>query len=611
MSAQTSDVSSTNALSLGRRRGVYEAIFGRRDIRSFRPDPIPDDVLARILDAAHHAGSVGFMQPWDFLAIKALETRTAVQALFERERQAAACFYDEPRRSEYLALKLEGIVEAPLNLCITCDPTRGGEVLGRNSIPETDVYSTCCAVQNLWLAARAEGVGVGWVSILKTARLRAILGIPPHIIPVAYLCLGYVDAFPARPTLATAGWRQRLALHEVVAYESWGRRDDPHWQGLSQALTTPAGGVAPMRRGLGRVLDTIAAIATPDEAAMAAARARQDTLTKPPGSLGQLEAVALQLAGITSQERPSLARQAIIVMAGDHGVVTEGVSAYPAAVTSQIVANFLQGGAAINVLARAIGARVVVVDVGVATPVAGAGLVTRKVAAGTRNMAEGAALTRAEVLQAIEVGLDVLDEQFAIGLDVVALGEMGIGNTTAASAITAALTGLPVATVTGRGTGIDTVGLAHNIAVVERALTINAPDPSDPLDVLTKVGGLEIAGLVGVVLGAAARRIPVVVDGFIAGVAALVAVELCPRARAYLIAAHVSAEVGHRAILERLDLRPLLDLGLRLGEGSGAALALPLITAAARLLAEMATFAEAGVVTREDETATAATALTT
>ena len=610
-SAQTSDVSSTNALSPERRRGVYEAIFGRRDIRSFRPDPIPDDVLARILDAAHHAGSVGFMQPWDFLVVKGAETRTSVQALFERERRAAACFYDEPRRADYLALKLEGIVEAPLNLCITCDPTRGGEVLGRNSIPETDVYSTCCAVQNLWLAARAEGVGVGWVSILKTARLRAILGIPPHIIPVAYLCLGYVDAFPARPTLATAGWRQRLALREVVAYESWGRRDDPHWQGLSQALTTPTGGVAPMRRGLGRVLDTIAAIAPPDEAAMAAARARQDTLTKPPGSLGQLEAVALQLAGITGQERPSLARQAIIVMAGDHGVVTEGVSAYPAAVTSQMVANFLQGGAAVNVLARAIGARVVVVDVGVATPVAGAGLITRKVAAGTRNMAEGAALTRAEMLQAIEVGLDVLDEQFAIGLDVVALGEMGIGNTTAASAITAALTGLPVATVTGRGTGIDTVGLAHKIAVVERALTINAPDPSDPLDVLTKVGGLEIAGLVGVVLGAAERRIPVVVDGFIAGVAALVAVELCPRARAYLIAAHVSAEVGHRAILERLDLRPLLDLGLRLGEGSGAALALPLITAAARLLAEMATFAEAGVATREDETATAATALTT
>jgi len=594
----------TNALPDERRRGVYEAIYGRRDIRTFRPDPIPDDVLARILDAAHHAGSVGFMQPWEFVAIKSMETRAAVRALFERERQAAACFYDEPRRTDYLALKLEGIVEAPLNLCVTCDPTRGGEVLGRNSIPETDVYSTCCAVQNLWLAARAEGVGVGWVSVLKTAHLRAILGIPPHVIPVAYLCLGYVDAFPARPTLATAGWRQRLALGEVVAYESWGRRDEPTWQGLRRTIAAPGDAAPPPRHGLGRLLDTIAAIAPLGEAALATARARQDTLTKPPGSLGRLETLAIRLAGITGQGRPAVDRQAIIVMAGDHGVAVEGVSAYPAAVTPQMVANFLQGGAAINVLARAAGARVVVVDVGVAVPVAGAGLVVRKVAPGTRNMVEGPAMTQAEVLRAIEVGLDVVEEQADAGLDVIALGEMGIGNSTAASAITAALTGLPPAAVTGRGTGVDDVGLARKVAVVERALAVNRPDPNDSLDVLAKVGGLEIAGLVGVTLGAAGRRIPVVVDGFIAGAAALVAVELCPRARDYLIAAHVSAEAGHRVILERLGLDPLLDLDLRLGEGSGAALALPLIASAARLLDEMATFAEAGVaIPAEDEAA--------
>lgn len=598
---QTTKRSSPNALPDEQRRGVYEAIYGRRDIRSFRPDPIPDDVLARILDAAHHAGSVGFMQPWDFLVIKSAETRTAVRALFERERQAAACFYDEPRRSDYLALKLEGIAETPLNLCVTCDPTRGGEVLGRNSVPETDVYSTCCAVQNLWLAARAEGVGVGWVSILKTARLRAILGIPPHVIPVAYLCLGYVDAFPARPTLATAGWRQRLTLGEVVAYESWGRRDEPTWHGLRQALAPSRGEAPPARRGLGRLLDTIAAIGPLDGAALVGARARQDTLTKPPGSLGRLEEVAIRLAGITGRARPILNRKAIVVMAGDHGVVAEGVSAYPAAVTPQMVANFLHGGAAINVLARATNARVVVVDVGVATPVEGAGLVARKVVPGTRNMAAGPALTRAETLQAIEVGFDVLDEQFTVGLDVVALGEMGIGNTTAASAITAALTGLPPAAVTGRGTGVDDAVLARKVGVVERALVVNRPDPSDPLDVLAKVGGLEIAGLVGVTLGAAARRIPVVVDGFIAGAAALVAAELCPQVRDYLIAAHASAEVGHRAILGHLGLRPLLVLDLRLGEGSGAALALPLVEAAARLLDEMATFTEAGVATPAEE----------
>jgi nicotinate-nucleotide--dimethylbenzimidazole phosphoribosyltransferase len=412
---------------------------------------------------------------------------------------------------------------------------------------------------------------------------------------VAYLCLGYVDAFPARPTLATAGWRQRLTPDEVVAYESWGRRDEPTWHGLRQALAPAQGKAPPTRRGMGRLLDTIAAIGPLDEAALVAARVRQDTLTKPPGSLGRLEEVAIRLAGITGRARPILNRKAIVVLAGDHRVVAEGVSAYPAAVTPQMVANFLHGGAAINVLARAAGARVVVVDVGVATPVAGAGLVARKVTPGTRNMAEGPALTRAEALQAIAVGFDVLDEQCAVGLDVVALGEMGIGNTTAASAITAALIGLPPAAVTGRGTGVDDAALARKVGVVERALAINHPDPTDPLDVLAKVGGLEIAGLVGVALGAAARRIPVVVDGFIAGAAALVAAELCPQVRDYLIAAHVSAETGHRAILGHLGLSPLLDLDLRLGEGSGAALALPLVEAAARLLDEMATFAEAGM----------------
>ncbi len=405
-----------HALPDQQRQGVYAAIYGRRDIRTFRPDPIPDDVLARILDAAHHAGSVGFMQPWDFIVITAAETRAAVKALFERERQAAACFYDEPRRAHYLSLKLEGIEEAPLNLCVTCDPTRGGEVLGRNSVPETDVYSTCCAVQNLWLAARSEGVGVGWVSILKTARLRAILGIPPHVIPVAYLCLGYVDAFPARPTLAASGWRQRLALEDVVAYEGWGRRTDPAGPGLPGAIAARGREPvpAPGRRGLGRLLDTIAAIGPLDEAAMAAARARQETLTKPPGSLGRVEALAVHLAGIAGHPRPQLARRAIVVMAGDHGLTAEGVSAYPADVTPQMVGNFLRGGAAINVLARVAGARVVVVDVGVAAPVDGPGLVARKVATGTRNMAEGPALTRAEVLQAIEVGLDVLDDQASV-----------------------------------------------------------------------------------------------------------------------------------------------------------------------------------------------------
>jgi len=594
-------IMANNALPDAERQGVYEAIHRRRDIRTFLPDPIADDALARILDAAHHAGSVGFMQPWNFILIADTTTRESVKELFERERRAASCFYEEPRRTEYLALKLEGIQESPLNICVTCDPTRGGEVLGRNSVPETDVYSTCCAVQNLWLAARAEGIGVGWVSILKTARLREILDIPPHVIPVAYLCLGYVDAFPERPTLATTGWRQRLALGDVVAYERWDQRATSLWCGLQRAVETIGEQADPRGRPLARLFDTIARVGPLDEAAMTAARVRQDTLTKPPGSLGRLETLAIQLAGITGSERPPMTRKAVIVMAGDHGVTAEGISAYPAVVTPQMVHNFLQGGAAINVLARHAGARVVIVDVGVASDIEAVGLVNRKIAHGTRNMAREPAMTREEVLRAIAVGLDVLDEQAEVGLDLVAVGEMGIGNTTAASAITAVLTGLPAHEVTGRGTGIDDARLGQKIAIIERALAIHRPDPTDPLDVLVKVGGLEIAALVGVMLGAAARHIPIVLDGFITGAAALIAVALCPALRSYVIPAHMSAEGGHRVILERLQQGALLDFGMRLGEGSGAALAFPIIEAAARLCDEMATFEEAGVATAGGE----------
>jgi 5,6-dimethylbenzimidazole synthase len=225
------------------RQAVYRAIYQRRDIRNFRPDPIPDEALARIIRAAHHGPSVGFMQPWDFILMRDMERRRQVKDLFDRERAAAACFFDEPRRSAYLSLKLEGILESPVNLCITCDPTRAEVVLGRNSMPETDVYSTCCAVQNLWLAARSEGVGVGWVSILKLPQLRAILGIPPHIVPVAYLSLGYPVEFTDEPGLQRAGWRHRLPVEDLIHFDDWsGSAGDGDWKGLRDALGAEANG---------------------------------------------------------------------------------------------------------------------------------------------------------------------------------------------------------------------------------------------------------------------------------------------------------------------------------------------------------------------------------
>ena len=345
-----------------------------------------------------------------------------------------------------------------------------------------------------------------------------------------------------------------------------------------------------------RLQDAIARVQPLDQAAQVEVRRRQDQLTKPPGSLGRLERLATQIAGITANARPRLARKVVIVAAGDHGVSAEGVSAYPSEVTGQMVRNFASGGAAINVLARCAGARVVVVDVGVAEALPSElPIVHRKVARGTANMALGPAMTRAQALQAIAVGLDVVEAEYARAVEVICLGEMGIGNTTAASAIVAGVTGSAVADVTGRGTGIDDATWQHKVAVIDRALRVNRPDRYDHLDVLAKVGGLEIAALVGVIIGGAARRLPVIVDGFITTAAALVATRLCPPARSYLIAAHRSVERGHAIALEHLELEPLLTLDMRLGEGTGAALALPIVDAALALLDEMATFEDAGV----------------
>jgi len=345
----------------------------------------------------------------------------------------------------------------------------------------------------------------------------------------------------------------------------------------------------------------IGRVAPLDEAAMRQARGRLDRLTKPPGSLGRLEELAVRLAGITARVRQRLPNKTVLLMAADHGVVEEGVSAYPQSVTAQMVANFLRGGAAINVLARQAGARVVVVDMGVAGELPGhPGLIGRKIGWGTKNMAQGPAMTREDALAAIEAGLQIADEEIARGTNLLATGDMGIGNTTPSSAITAVLLGRPPREVTGRGTGLDNEGLARKVEAIERAVAVNQPDCSDPLDVLAKVGGYEIAGLVGVILKGAARRIPVIIDGFISGAAALVAVRLCPAAREYLLPAHCSAEPGHRLILEALGLRPLLDLDLRLGEGTGAALAMHLVDDALAILDGMATFEEAGVADRPD-----------
>ncbi|MFC1970492.1 nicotinate-nucleotide--dimethylbenzimidazole phosphoribosyltransferase [Chloroflexota bacterium] len=341
---------------------------------------------------------------------------------------------------------------------------------------------------------------------------------------------------------------------------------------------------------------TIEMIKPLDKTAMAEAQSRQDTLTKPPGSLGRLEALSIQLAGIQGKAHPRIMDKAIITMAGDHGVVAEKIGNWPQEVTVQMVYNFLRGGAGINVLARQVGARITIVDMGIAGDLKpDPQLLSRKIDCGTKNMSLGPAMTDEQAIKAVEAGIELVTDETAKGLDIVGTGDMGIGNTTASSAICAVMIGKPVSEVTGRGTGLTDEQLAHKIEVIRQALAANNPDPHQPLDVLAKVGGFEIGGLAGVMLGAAAKCIPVVIDGFISGAAALLAVALAPPLKDFIIAAHVSAEAGHPTILEHLGLKPLLDLNMRLGEGTGAALGIFLAEAAARTLNEMATFAEAGV----------------
>ncbi len=325
-----------------------------------------------------------------------------------------------------------------------------------------------------------------------------------------------------------------------------------------------------------------------------------DNLTKPLGSLGRLEEIAKKYCLIRQTASPVLKNKVIFVLAGDHGIVEEGVSAFPQEVTQQMVLNFLNGGAGINVLSKHVGAKVVVADLGVKGDIQNEQLKNKKVNKGTQNMANGPAMTEEEAVQAIETGIDLAEEEIKNGMDLLGIGEMGIGNTTPASAITSVITGAPVEDITGRGTGIDDKGLENKIETIKKVLDINKPDKNDGLDVLSKVGGYEIGGMAGIILSAAKNNIPVIIDGFISSSAALIAFQLNPNIKDYLIASHQSVEKGHKIILDHLGLSALLDLDLRLGEGTGSALGMSLVEAGIKIYNEMATFESAGVSEKDE-----------
>ena len=563
------------------RAAVYRVIAERRDVRrDFLPDPVPADVLERVLTAAHRAPSVGFSQPWDFIVITDPDRRARIKALAENSRDEYAAGLPAARARAFDRLKTEAILQTPLNIVITCDPTRGGRhTLGRHAQPQTAVYSSVLAVANLWLAARAEGLGVGWVSFFSEPDLAAELRLPSHLQIVAYLCVGYVSSFAKEPELAEAGWARRRPLGWAVHAEEYGNRELPGQEAVS-------------------LLDEVRAAIRPlDGDAVAAARQRQAQMTKPPGSLGVLEDISVQLAGLAGACPPPLPEPAAVaVFAADHGVHAQGVTPWPQEVTGQMVANFLAGGAVVNAFAAQAGAEVVVVDVGVAadldqTP----GLLPRKIARGTADFTTGPAMSRDQAVAAIGVGIEVARDLVAAGNQCLLTGDMGIANTTASAALICAFTGRDPGEVTGRGTGIDTETLARKVDVIRRGLALHQPVPADPVQVLAAFGGFEHAALAGFIVAAAALRVPVILDGVIAGSAALAACALASGAAGCLVAGHRSVEPGHTVAMEHLGLRPLVDLDLRLGEGTGALLALPIVQSAVRALRDVATFDSAGV----------------
>jgi nicotinate-nucleotide--dimethylbenzimidazole phosphoribosyltransferase len=547
------------------RAAIYDVIAERRDIRRFRADPVPEAVLARVLEAGHQAPSVGLMQPWRMIVVESLDTRIAIRQLAQRERISQAERFDE-RARHFLDQKIEGIVEAPLGICVCCDHGDDGEeVLGRGTIPETDVYSTACAIENMWLAARAEGLGVGWVSFYRPHDLRSLLGIPSRVDPIAYLCVGWPDERPVRPGLESAGWAERLPSTRVVMRESWSGDDE-----LCDS------GSQPLHR----------------EAAIAA-RDRLDQLVKPAGSLGALEPMIERWASITGNPPPERIRAGVLVLAADHGHTAHGTSLFGSAVSSQVTAAVARHETAIGVLAQRGGHELVVADLGLIGPTP-AGVRAEKIAEGSADLTAGPALTSRQRDRALATGARLAAELAADGVDCIVLGEVGIGNTATAAALASVLTGAAPEWTVGRGTGMDAPGLARKRAIVAAAVELHG-GRLDPPAALLALGGLELAALVGATIECSRLRIPVVLDGYATTVAALLAARIDPRVGECLIASHRSSEPGHDLVLAELGLEPLLDLRLRLGEASGGLLAIPLVEAAGALHRQMATFEESSV----------------
>jgi nicotinate-nucleotide--dimethylbenzimidazole phosphoribosyltransferase len=533
---------------------LHRVVGARRDVRRFRPDPVPDDVLERVLTAAHAAPSVGHSQPWRFLVVQDAATRDRAAVLTDRERlrQAAQLEPDAARR--LLDLQLEGVREAPLGVVVCCDrraPAAG--VLGRATFPDADLWSCAAAIQNLWLAARAEGLGLGWVTLFRPEDLSGLVGLPDGVVTLGWLCLGWPDERPPAPGLERAGWSRRLPLSDVVLRDRWPAEDGG----------APAAPPSHLR--------------APDRGAVVAARDQADRLLTPPGSLGVLDRA---VDGVVAAGGGATRGGTLLLAAADHPVAGRGVSAYSPAVTRDVARASVAGTSLGATAARTAGLGVCVVDAGVSGgPVPGATLLRP---AGPRgDLVDQPAMTPDDARRLLDAGRELGRRVAAAGL--VAMGEVGVGNTTVAAALACALLDADPADTVGLGSGADAAVLARKrqvvAAAVGRARRSSPSAAHDPVAALAELGGPELAVLAGVVLGAAAAGSAVVLDGYATSVAALVAVRLEPGVQAALVAGQRSRERGHELVLRELGREPLLDLRMRAGEGVGAALASGLLLA--------------------------------
>ncbi len=518
------------------RSGLYDVVSARRDVRRYRPDAIGEDVLERVLTAGHQAPSVGHSQPWRFIIVRdaALRERAALMADQERLAQAEQLEPDAARR--LLDLQLEGIREAPLGIVVCCDrrvPAQG--VLGRATFPDSDMWSCACAIQNLWLAARAEGLGMGWVTLFTPAGIGALLGLPVGVVTLGWLCLGWPDERNPTPGLERAGWSKRTPLADVLLTDRWSDGPSP-----------------------------VSHLRAPAPSSVVAARDQADLLLTPPGSLGVLDRAVDRAVALG---RGSLTGGVLVLAVGEHPVTALGVSAFASSVTAEVLAAARAGEALGTVAAAAAGLRSVVVDGG----------------SSTGDLLHTDALSREACLALVAQGQAIGATEGADGL--IALGEVGIGNTTVAAALTAHFLGLAAVDVVGLGSGADTAMLERKREVVAGALQRVGKLP-DTWAVLAALGGPEACLLTGVILGAASVDAVVVLDGLLTGVAGLAAVQVEPGVAAHLVAGQRSRELAHPAVLSGLGLEPLLDLRLRAGEGAGACFAAGMLLAALRVRRE-------------------------